>query len=466
MYAETAKANGEDDAERVLCMVGSAVLPTRSTDGADPWDWAKNSDRISFKPPVTAENNILLVLRYPKELTLTTRAVLGEMRSTSAGSDATYFDAVQLVSGLTSNCIYQFRHEERVAGACSPLPPGDANDVVANRTRERYNGSYLCNVLHRYAYGNVITVLPIWQCNSTATDASCRSLGPFEMDRAADADLLAGVGIVMQDIRCEQQQQGYDMARTAGTVMLSAVFRAMSPWEDWYTAVQRSEQSGKTLSAEGVWKASTGQACMVACRGIGNKACHFRMCLYIPTTFSITGRGILLGRITSINATGGAAHSSSLSFQWRMSPPRLLDYSGERLPLTYNYTKIKQAGEFLRRSTSPCDFRKIIAKSLPLLSYPKRDEVGDDRRSLSYLADKLTLRFTAVPNCHRNGLSGQSFTWTSSLSGSSLNVTCRIPRNSQHHQAYPGKNLDRRGSCYSMCLPNSRSLVSLGLRAQ
>jgi hypothetical protein len=63
--------------------------------------------------------------------------------------------------------------------------------------------------------------------------------------------------------------------------------------------------AGTTLFAEGVWVASRGQACLVACRGIGNKACHFRVCLYVPMTFSITGPGVLLGRITCINAPAG-----------------------------------------------------------------------------------------------------------------------------------------------------------------
>ncbi|KAM0872389.1 hypothetical protein ACQ4PT_038751 [Festuca glaucescens] len=64
VYTERSKGdNGNDAGERVLCMVGRAVLPKRNTHGVDPWDWAKNSGRSSFQPPVTADNNILLVLR-------------------------------------------------------------------------------------------------------------------------------------------------------------------------------------------------------------------------------------------------------------------------------------------------------------------------------------------------------------------------------------------------------------------
>ncbi|KAI5012319.1 hypothetical protein ZWY2020_024453 [Hordeum vulgare] len=404
VYTERAKSNGGDDGERVLCMVGSAVLPKRSAGGVDPWDWAKNSGRGSLQPPVAADNNILLVLRYPKKLTLTTRAVLGTMRSTSRASDASYFDTVQLMSGLISCCTYHHRPQELAAGAGSTLPWSGADDVVSSRARDVYNGSYPCLVLNRYAYGQVNTVLPGWQCNSTAaTSGQCHGVGPFDMDHAADADAFAGVGIVMQDLQCQEQ---YDMAGPTGVATVSVVFRALSPWEDWSTARSRSGLSGKTLSAEGAWNASTAQACMVACRGIADKkACNFRVCLSFPTMMSITRLDTMLGEITGVDAAaGGVAHRPLLSFRQHMSPPRLWGYyPDDGIPLVsykYNYTKVNQAGELRRRSELPSDFRKIVAKSLSL-SYPKRDGTGNDRRSLSSLADRLTLCFMAVPDLFR-----------------------------------------------------------------
>ncbi|KAF7015117.1 hypothetical protein CFC21_029022 [Triticum aestivum] len=400
VYTESADSNGDGDGERVLCKVGSAVLPKRSTGGVDPWDWAKNSDRSSFRSPVTADNNILLVLRYPKKLTLTTRAVAGTMRSTSGASDASYFDTVQLVSGLISYSMYHYQPQELAAGAGHALPSSGADDGVSSRARDVYNGSYPCLVLNRNAYGQVSTVLPGWQCNSTAaTGGSCHGIGPFEMDKAADADAFAGVGIIMQDFQCLEQ---YDMAGPTGTAMVSVVFRALSPWEDWSTARSRSGLSGKTLSAEGVWKTSTGQACMVACRGIaGKKACNFRVCLFFPTTMSITGLDTMLREITGVDAAaGGVAYPPLLSFRQHMSPPRLWGYyPDDGIPLVsykYNYAKVNQAGELRRRSQLPSHFRKIVAKSLSM-----RDGAGNDRRSLSSLADRLTLWFMAMPDLFR-----------------------------------------------------------------
>uniref|UniRef100_A0A0E0ALV7 RING-type E3 ubiquitin transferase n=1 Tax=Oryza glumipatula TaxID=40148 RepID=A0A0E0ALV7_9ORYZ len=390
VYTEAARS-GNGGGERVLCMVGAGVLPTRGADGADPWGWAKNSGRAGFQPPVATDENMLLVLRYPKELTLTTRAVVGEMRSTRAMSDAAYFDTVKLVSGPTWNRQYEFRRPEELAAAAGTCRPLTSSDDGGNRARDLYKGRHLCDVLERYIPG-VITARPTWRhCNSTATGAPC----PFEMDRTEDAAI---VGIVLHDLRC----LGYDldMAGNPGGVKVSVVFRALSPREHWYTAVQRTALSGATLSAEGVWNASAGEVSMVACRGIGGKACHFRVCLSFPATFSITGRDMMLGEITTVdvNETGGGARSS-LSFRQRMPPPRLQRCVSGILPVVYryNYTKVKLAGEFLRRNSSPSDLREIIARSLPL-SYPNCGGNGDGKRSLADLADRLTLRFTAMPS--------------------------------------------------------------------
>ncbi|KAF0908408.1 hypothetical protein E2562_025078 [Oryza meyeriana var. granulata] len=230
VYTEAARSGNGDagGGERELSMVGTAVLPTRGADGADPWEWAKNSGRAGFLPPVTADDNILLVVRYSKELTLTTRAVVGEMRSTRAMSAAAYFDTMNLVSGLTSNCLYEFRSPEEfvaAAGACRPLT---SSDDEGNRARDLYKDRYLCDVLQRYGHG-VITVRPSWHCDSTPMDAPCRSLGLFEMDRAEDSDVSSGVGIVLHNLRCHGYD--YDMAGNPGGVMVLVVFRSLSPRE-------------------------------------------------------------------------------------------------------------------------------------------------------------------------------------------------------------------------------------------
>ncbi|KAK3125507.1 hypothetical protein QOZ80_7BG0605870 [Eleusine coracana subsp. coracana] len=388
VYTESATSENDEEAEikRVLCMVGRAHLPMRD---AGPWDWAKNSGRGAFSPPVTEDGNIVLVLRSPKEPSLTNRAVLGEMRSTNAESAAGYFDPVHLVSRLLWYPLHKARSEELVSGACSPpLPAIEAEDVAG---KPLFKGRFLCEVLSRYGHGIALGIRSQRHCDCAANSCRDRDLGPFETDRDADADELLGVGsLMMQDLHC-------DTGREGGVENISAVFRAVPSWEDPYTAARRSGLSGMTLSAEGVWNASAGQACMVACRGIGDTACHFRVCMYMPMTFSLADRSVLVGRITSISAPA----QSSLSFQPGLTSPRYWAWDGERLAFTYNYTKVELARDVLRRGASLAafDLRKFVSvmSSLPL-RYPRPDYGnGDHATSLAYLAEELTLRFMTTP---------------------------------------------------------------------
>ncbi|KAG2586669.1 uncharacterized protein LOC120675673 [Panicum virgatum] len=378
-----------DDGESVLCMVGDALLPKRGGDAGNPWGWAKNTDRDNFQPPVTKDGNILLVLRYPTTLTLTTRAVRGELTSTSAKSDAAYFDAVHLLSQLGAYSNYKFGSEKLVAEACTPHP---YRDDILGGGRGLYKGNSFCGILDRFTSEDLLTVVPNWRCN--ATDATCRRLGPFETDKAVDATdgTFTDVSIVMQNVRCEPRNapDGESSARVA------AVLRAVPPWEHKYTAGKRSGLGGMTLSAEGVWRASTGQLCMVGCLGVGDKACHSRVCLYVQTTFTATRRSITVGQITRIDGGGGVAHFP-LTIKRTVHPTELWNRfgvsGGAPLSMAYNYTKVRQAGEFLRRS-EPFGLGTVLAKSL--LSYPRA--AAADAMGLSNLADDLTLHVPGVPD--------------------------------------------------------------------
>jgi hypothetical protein len=293
VYTET------DDDEAVLCMVGDALLPKRS--GADdPWDWAKNTDRDGFQPPVAKDENVVLVLRYPKKLTLTTHALRGEMRSTNDKSHAAYFDAVPVLSQLGAYSNYKFGSEEAlVSKECSPYPYRD--DVVASGGKGVYRGAAFCSILDRFTEEDVLAVVPNWRCNAT-DDLACRRLGPFAADAAVEATdgAFTNVSIVMQDVRCEPKGQG--------SARVSAVFRAVPPWEHAYAAGKRSGLNGFTLAAEGVWRASAGQLCMVGCLGAGDKACHSRVCLYVQTAFAATQLAVTVGQITRVDGSSGAAH--------------------------------------------------------------------------------------------------------------------------------------------------------------
>lgn len=386
IYAESDKNGGE----RVLCLLGNAMFPSRQPDTPDPWEWVKNSWSSNYRPPLLQDDKILLLLRYPKTLSLTSRAVRGEMKSLNEQTSVKYFDQLHLSSQLGAYSNYQFGSAKLVGKACSRYPYKD--DMVGGARLDIYKGNGFCDILDQFVSGEVLTVVPNWNCNST--DEYCSKLGPFAAEReirATDGG-FGNVGLMMQDVRCEPRTGPNNIS----SARVSAVFRAIPPWESSSLAAQRTGLDGMTLSAEGIWSSSAGQLCMVGCLGLGDTACHSRICLYVPMSFSIRQRNIIFGRIYSIGDSVNGSHYP-LSFERPIHSSQLWNkYGYGSFPLnTYKYSKIKLAGAFLERS-EPLDFSAIIKKSL--LSYPKKGDNNDELASLSNLSEDLTLHIPAVPD--------------------------------------------------------------------
>ncbi|ONK80795.1 uncharacterized protein A4U43_C01F21810 [Asparagus officinalis] len=381
----------ENGGERVLCLLGNAMLPSRDEDSKDPWPWVKELGKNNFQPSLSQDDQILLVIRYPKTFTLTTRGVSGEMSSLNERSSTKFFDKLHFSSQLGVYTNYEFGSAKIVAKACSPYPYRD-NIVDGDTQSEIYKGVGLCGILEQFVTGEVFNVLPNWNCNST--DEYCSKLGPFASEReikATDGG-FANVGLIMQDMRCEPRRSG---PRNISSARVSAVFRAIPPWESQFLASQRTGLSNMTLSAEGIWVSSAGQLCMVGCLGLGDAKCNSRICLYIPSSFSINQRNIIFGKISHISNTLNESHYP-LSFERSVHPMQLWNKYGGISPLsTYKYSKIKLAGAFLERS-EPFDFASTIKKSL--LSYPKMGGDSDELVNLSNLSDDLTLHVPAVPD--------------------------------------------------------------------
>ncbi|KAL5975224.1 hypothetical protein ACLOJK_031903 [Asimina triloba] len=372
-----------NDGERVLCLLGSATLPSRLPDSTDPWEEIKGPYGNYHQPQLLQDDRILLVLRYPRKLTLTTRGIRGEMRSLNQESNLKYFDKVHISSQLGVYSNYEFGSAELVSKACNPYPYG--NDSVDNQI-EVYKGPGFCGILDRFLSEGAFKVVPNWKCNST--DEFCRKLGPFASQgkiNATDGG-FENVRLVTQGSRCDPG----NVRNNSRTARVSVVFRALGPLEDSYIASTRTSLTNLTLSAEGFWNSSFGQVCMIGCLGtvdVAADACNSRICLYIPVTFSITQRSLIFGTISSINRTSSYF---PLSFEKVFSPSELWN-SFSTSHLSYKYSKITSAGAFIERS-EPFDFTAVIKKSL--LSYPMLQD-GDDLANLSLLAEDLTL--TSIP---------------------------------------------------------------------
>jgi hypothetical protein len=384
IYTESKKNGGE----RLLCLLGNTMLPSREPNSMDPWEWVKVSIPRYDQSPLLQDDRILLILRFPMKFTLTNRAIQGELRSLNPKSNPKYFDVVHILSQLSKLADYEFGSEKIVSKACDPYP---YQDNLKNGDINIYKGFQFCEILEELTRGQAFTVVPNWRCNST--DAFCSKLGPFMSDKeikATDGG-FKDVKIYMQNVKCEQKiSQG-----NISSARVSALFRAVPPSENQYTASMRSGISNMTVSAEGVWNSSSGQLCMVGCLGLVDaegSGCNSRICLYIPISFSIKQRSIILGTFSSIKKDN--ASYFPLSFEKLVQPTELWNYF-KASHTYYIYTKFAAAGTILEKN-EPFTFRTVIKKSL--LQFPKLEDTDAFLVSLSRLSEDLTLHVSAVPD--------------------------------------------------------------------
>jgi hypothetical protein len=316
------------------------------------------------------------------------------MTSTKTKSDGAYLDTVRLVSQLSGRG-YQFRQEDTELDATTcdeDDPPFQEGDAMEHHRLNR--GGSTCDMIYQSIPNNqVMEVIPNWNCKGT--DEFCSRLGPFvstsrpvTAPNAAEEDMaFTRSGIAVTGLQCKSM--GGSIGGTAAA-RVAAVFRYVPPWEHQPMAAKRTGLSSMTLSAEGVWIPSTGRTHMVACLGVGKEACNYRITLSVQTTVSMTHRGIVAGQISAMD---GRSHPPLL-FRQRLYG-RFVDYGTVRR-MSYIYTKVDQAREFLRAS-EPTGFRdSFVAKSL--LSYPSvhAGASNADIGSLSNLADELDLCYQCI----------------------------------------------------------------------
>lgn len=382
IYTESEKNHGE----RVMCLLGNTVLPSRQPDSGDPWGWVKESGYTN-QPILTQDDQIILVLRYPRTLTLTSRAIHGSMKSLNPKSNLKYFDEVRMSSWL-STTNYQFTSETLVSKACDPYP---FKDDLMNGDIDVYKGLDFCVILERFTHQEALTILPNWKCNGP--DEFCSKLGPFVSDKEINATdgSFENVKLVLQNVRCEN----ITSKDNAGSMRVSSLFRAVPPSENRFTAAQRTGLSNMTLSAEGIWKSSSGQLCMVGCSAYADadgQGCDTRICMYVPLLFSVKQRSILLGTLSSIDRM--ARSYFPLTFEKLVRPAELWDQYTASHPY-YKYSKINTASAVLEKY-EPFNIGTVIKKSL--LKFPKIEDMGNLAYSTSLLSEDLTLHIPAVPD--------------------------------------------------------------------
>ncbi|GJU36462.1 nucleolar protein [Tanacetum coccineum] len=268
------------------------------------------------------------------------------------------------VNGILKDCVAytmivwkQFSADKLVSKACTPYP---YKDKFVDTGVEMYKGADFCLILERFTGQDFpLTVVPNWKCNGA--NEYCSKLGPFDTDTSIKATngSFKGVRLSLQDVRCEE------------------------------------------TSLTGIWEASSGQLCMIGCRGVVNgdfNSCDSRVCLYIPLSFSIKQRSIIIGTIANVDE-GKPANESyfPLAFEKQVRPYELYDQYTASHP-SYKYSKIDLAGTVLERH-EPFSFGTVIKKSL--LTFPKLNDADSYLVGLSLLSEDLTLHHPAIPNSGR-----------------------------------------------------------------
>ncbi|KAL9238625.1 hypothetical protein vseg_013021 [Gypsophila vaccaria] len=374
--------------ERVLCMLGSALLPLRQSNLNDPRESVRASGSSNAPPPLLQDDQILLVLHVPKKASLKQMAIHGEMTSLNPKSNEKYFDKVEITSQLKAEINhYEFSPSEVISKACDPYPYPDPSVSGDN---ELYKGLDFCEMLRKVSIDSAFSVAPHWRCNGT--DEFCGKFGPFGSDKKINDTngSFKDARVLIQNIFCLADD---NTPHNELTARVFAVFRAFDSPNNLFVETQRSGLGNMTLVAEGMWKSSNGQLCMIGCLGNEEKNdCNVRICLYIPLSFSIKQRSILSGSISSLKKINPPFYPLSLGMLYQ-SLDYIYDGYAYKNP-SYKYTKINAAVAVLEKD-EPFSFGTVIKKSL--LTFPKLQDSDDYAESLRLLADDLTLHVTALP---------------------------------------------------------------------
>ncbi|KDO80387.1 hypothetical protein CISIN_1g047274mg, partial [Citrus sinensis] len=369
----------ENGGERLLCLLGTSMMPTTTTNELNASHELVAADVYGDKhedghqPPLVQDDQIMLVLRYRKTFSLMSGNISGEMKSLHERSDLKYFDRVHLSSHLDHHSKYQFGAEELVPKACSPYP---YQDSLVDEEVFWFKDDNICNTLRRLVSNGMFDIVHSWTSVGSNDDAN--RFGPFVLSGMSkdNSELARDPGIDENNIE---------------TARVFALFRLIHSWEDGYTSASRTGLSGLTLSAEGMWRSSEGQLCMIGCLGIvgtTSERCNSRICLYFPLTFTITQRTAVFGAITSLNDKDSRTR---LWFEMVKRPDLIIEgrYKwNPELKWSYKYSKIIQAKAFQTRSKP-----SVLAKLFLQYPYPYDGSIS----SLSFLADETSLFTSAVP---------------------------------------------------------------------
>ncbi|KAL7168265.1 hypothetical protein ACSBR2_038659 [Camellia fascicularis] len=172
IYTESEENGGER--ERLMCLLGNATMPTSQFDDSMV---SMNENSYSYYNQnlhLVPDDQIMLLLRYPKTFTLTSRGINGEMKSLNQKWNFTYFDKVHISSQLGSDLKYQFGSEELLSKACSSYP---CQDDLVDEEVEMFKGEEFCEILLDFAENQIFYFVP--RRKDGGANDQHHKLGPF-----------------------------------------------------------------------------------------------------------------------------------------------------------------------------------------------------------------------------------------------------------------------------------------------
>ncbi|KAB2019539.1 hypothetical protein ES319_D07G003100v1 [Gossypium barbadense] len=380
--------NGE---ERLMCLVGSSTSTLPCTDTCDYdafWELQTghvptyNHRHIRF----LQDDQVLLVLRYPKIFNLTQRAIYGEMRSLNEQGGQRYSSKVHISSQLSGHSKYQFSSELVQSTTFDPPP---YQDELMEDGVHMLTGKEFCQVLHHEYREIFLSIAPNYRFNSSYENQIHGKLGPFVLEKEMQATGISSldeVKLIFQHVKCEQ-----DTNRT-GSVKVTAVLRSVTKTSFRYLENLRTGLSGSTLAVEGIWNSSSGQLSMVGCQGTvhsGLEGCDYVISMYFPRSFSIKQRSFLFGTISNVKKDTGLDNPLYFSAMQGINTRDFTEY------LSYNYSMIKLVNAFERR-TIPHQILNIAKQWL--FKYPALKDAEEPLSQLYQLASNLALYGSVVPD--------------------------------------------------------------------
>nr|XP_043619596.1 uncharacterized protein LOC122591389 [Erigeron canadensis] len=379
VYLET-EGNGGD---RLICLLGNSTFPFKkvSTRFSDEYmtSYISDIDTTYNEEPVILHPNdqILLVLKYPKNVSVSTSRIHGEMTSLNKKEDFEYFDKVCITSqlGILPESYTSSSDELNLEFDQNPL-----EDAILEDRVNKFNNSELCRIL-KYFELQAYRVMPNLKLGGQ--NGFQDTVGPFLLRneiKLVDRN-NENLRVIFHKIICKKQ-------------MVSGVLRLYPANIEPHVAARRTGLSTLTLSVRGTWSSSTGILSMTGCLGPDLVKCDTGVILYLPKFFSSKQRSVVSGCIFSLKNEAKAFHPVFIGLE--MLSPGLFNGGSYRSDyLSYNYSKSGLAIEFKERIQEP---RLITYIRGLFLSYPVLGEEKDETFNISNrLSDDLKIDTFSSP---------------------------------------------------------------------